>query len=227
MCSSNDIIVTYYAGITLQSFVKRRRRELNEITVWEIMRQLGKVQVSMSERGLAHNDIKEDNVCIRYSRFGIEVTAIDFGLANPLGKKVYICPFQPESWRKYPWVAPELLAGGCSSVASDTYSLASLLIYIYEEMSLPLPHQAALWAKEAMGPHPEKRTCINNFLKTCNPLIIDYKMRSDTEIEVPFSGRRKTRIAEELQPLYSPVTCKSSKYRKTNMLTSGWKASSD
>lgn len=95
VCSFQDIIVTNYAGITLQSFVKRRRRELNEVAVWDVMRQLGKVQVSMAARGFAHNDIKEDNVCIKYSRSGIHLTVIDFGLANLLGKRVYICPFSP------------------------------------------------------------------------------------------------------------------------------------
>lgn len=120
-----------------------------------------------------------------------------------------------------------MLAGGCSSVASDTYSLASLLIYMYEEMSLPLPHQAALWAKEAVGRLPEKRISVNSFLKSCNPLSIDYKRKWDTKPEMPSSGRRKTNIAEELQPLYSPVTCKGSKYRKTYMVVPGRKASSD
>lgn len=112
-------------------------------------------------------------------------------------------------------------------MASDTYSMASLLIYIYEEMSLPLPHQAALWVRKAMASPPEKRTTINSFLKTCNPLSIDYKIKYGKEIEIPLSGRKKTKIAEELQPLYSPVTCKSSKYRNTNMMTSGRNDSSD
>ncbi|KAK4319177.1 hypothetical protein Pmani_009865 [Petrolisthes manimaculis] len=157
------------------------------------MRQLGQVQDRMAARGLAHNDIKEDNVCIKFSDHGIELTFIDFGLANPLGNNVYFFPLKPQSWTKYPWVAPEVLAGGCSSVASDTYSLASLLIFMYKKMSLTLPQQAAVWVKTAIGNIPENRTKVITFLQTFNPLAIACDRIQDEETELLFRKRRITK----------------------------------
>ncbi|KAK3854295.1 hypothetical protein Pcinc_039217 [Petrolisthes cinctipes] len=165
----------------------------------------------MAARGLVHNDIKEDNVCIKFSGHGIEITFIDFGLANPLGNEVYLFPLQPESWNKYPWVAPEVLAGGCSSVASDTYSLASLLIFMYDKMSLSLPQQAAVWAKTAIGNIPENRTKVNTFLQTFNPLSIACDRNQDEETELLFRKRRKTKSTK----IQAYKVIRSSTERKT------------
>lgn len=80
-----------------------------------LARQLASALVAMQAAGLTHGDIKVENVMIE----GDRAILMDFGTAAHQGTRPrYGTPRT---------MAPELLAGGCSSYATDMYSLGVLL----------------------------------------------------------------------------------------------------
>lgn len=101
-------------------------------SVWHVLWQLGRTLNFMAERGIAHNDIKVDNVCVRISPANEKpvATLIDFGLATKYGTKTFKYPFMKKYWKLFQWMAPELLAGKTCSIESDVYSFGKLLYFL-------------------------------------------------------------------------------------------------
>lgn len=83
--------------------------------VIKLARQLASALMAIQAAGLTHGDIKAENVMIE----GDRSILMDFGTAAHQGSRPrYGTPCS---------MAPELLAGGCSTFASDMYSLGVLL----------------------------------------------------------------------------------------------------
>lgn len=129
------------------------------MSVWRVLRQLARTLNLMEERGIAHNDIKVDNVCVGFSPTNDEpeATLIDFGLATKYGTKTFKYPFMKKYRNLFQWMAPELLAGKTCSIASDVYSMGKLLYFLHREFSMPLPPKVMKWTRAASGQDPTKR----------------------------------------------------------------------
>lgn len=128
-------------------------------SVWRVLRQLARTLNLMAGRNIAHNDIKVDNVCVRFSPADKKpvATLIDFGLATKYGTKTFKYPFMKKYWNLFQWMAPELLAGKTCSIESDVYSLGKLLHFLHKEFSWPLPPKVKKWTRAAVGRNPAER----------------------------------------------------------------------
>ena len=95
------------------------------------------------ECGLAHNDLKGDN--IMYNEETDEYSVIDFGLSTPMGARPFPA-MDPHDYQRMDWIAPELKRGEPVTEASDIYSLGILLIDIVTGFRTP-----SYWALVAIG----------------------------------------------------------------------------
>ncbi len=99
----------------------------------QIVHQLARALAEAHARGIVHRDVKPENVVIETGT-GRPVL-VDFGVA------VRLDPTDAHTVRGSPaFMAPEVLAGGAASPASDLYSLACLA---YEVICGTLPFEAA------------------------------------------------------------------------------------
>ncbi|KAK8407847.1 hypothetical protein O3P69_002406, partial [Scylla paramamosain] len=124
VCIHTRQMISHFAGITAQRYFKRTAPSLGDTlsVFWQVSRTLQQVL----GKGLTHNDLKGDNVCVQVDTDVPEATIIDFGLARQVGTLlVYRKCSDP---KRLPWLAPELLrhTHPCGE-ASDVYSLAHLL----------------------------------------------------------------------------------------------------
>ena len=102
------------------------------------------------ERGVVHRDIKPENVLIAKLANGAEIVKVtDFGIAKSLTDRANLTQLGVVGTPAY--VAPELLAGGVASPASDVYAvgcvlyecLAGVPAFTGEAMAVALQHQKA------------------------------------------------------------------------------------
>ncbi|XP_071524405.1 fibroblast growth factor receptor-like [Panulirus ornatus] len=135
VCPRLGVIVSRYAGKTLEEYVRQRR--LTKLQLAYVLEAVMKTCKAMLDRGQCHNDIKMNNVCVkRVNSREPKVTLIDFGKAGPVGERPYI-PIGPWWHLLLPWLAPELLCVGTSSHASEVYSLGYLAQGLFKEASCP------------------------------------------------------------------------------------------
>uniref|UniRef100_A0A0P4VPY9 Protein kinase domain-containing protein n=1 Tax=Scylla olivacea TaxID=85551 RepID=A0A0P4VPY9_SCYOL len=104
VCVETCQMVTCFAGQIAKDFLLSPVTQFKDAVsvCLQVARTLRKIHL----RGVAHNDIKGNNVCVKVSDQGPIATIIDFGLARTIGtRSVY--PSAPAC--RYPWAAPELL----------------------------------------------------------------------------------------------------------------------
>ncbi|XP_037792921.1 serine/threonine-protein kinase Pkn1-like [Penaeus monodon] len=101
VCPEKMCLVTRYAGHTLDAHVVGRMHTEQRMSV---VKQVCNIVQSMHQQGLAHNDIKPANVCVRMSAEGPQVTVIDFGLTMVAGT----LPRLGIEWNERLCYAPEI-----------------------------------------------------------------------------------------------------------------------
>lgn len=137
VCMDEMELITVHAGSDLESYYKK---PVSEAKTFKIIKRLLGTIIVLNEFGIAHNDIKLTNVCIRDHMNGgeddddFDLTLIDFGLANKLGS----CVFKPFAYKakdhvKFKWLSKELLLGiEGSSLQTEAYSI----MYLIYELTL-------------------------------------------------------------------------------------------
>ena len=80
---------------------------------FQIIENLVLAVEKLHDKGITHNDIKEDNILVDPD---LGVHLIDLGIALPCGRNIGITCTEPKS---YPWMAPEVLNNGACTPASD------------------------------------------------------------------------------------------------------------
>ncbi|XP_037783571.1 serine/threonine-protein kinase pkn2-like [Penaeus monodon] len=127
VCPERMCLVTRYAGHTLDAHVVGRMHTEQRMSV---VRQVCNIVQSMHKHGLAHNDIKPANVCVRMGAGGARVTVIDFGLTMVAGT----LPRLGIQWNPRLPYAPEICGserkGPCGSL-SDVYAVGKLLLLVF------------------------------------------------------------------------------------------------
>ena len=98
-------------SVSLRDLLSSGPIELGE--AGEIVRQIQIGLQSLSASGLCHGDLSPGNILIDVNG---RIRLIDYGLANVI-----------ERVGTYPYVAPEVVAGGWATASSDLYSLGVLL----------------------------------------------------------------------------------------------------
>ncbi|HTI50803.1 MAG TPA: serine/threonine-protein kinase, partial [Planctomycetaceae bacterium] len=116
------LVSRYVAGTHLADLVVRRGRFPAQI-VWEIGRQLAEGLAALTERGVAHGDIRAANV--RLISAGTAVL-VDAGIRPSIDPFLTIHAGLPPD--RFDGIAPELIGASVSPNArSDAYALGSLL----------------------------------------------------------------------------------------------------
>ncbi|XP_071531462.1 tyrosine-protein kinase yes-like [Panulirus ornatus] len=91
------------------------------------LRQLGikagRQLLEIHEKDIIHNDFKTNNIIVSGPTEAPVVNIIDLGIACGEGENARLACHQPD----FPWIAPEVAAGGPSTKASDVYSFGFLM----------------------------------------------------------------------------------------------------
>lgn len=164
-CVKTRSLVSHFAGTIARKYLKSTTSVPDALSVFL---QVAETLRRMHSQGFVHNDIKDDNVCVREGSTGHVVTVIDLGMARPVGFwKLYTKKHYPSN---YPWVAPEhfLHTHPCSE-ASDAYMLG-YMIRRARSVHGELFHSPSLapvmaWAKKAVNAEPSSRPAIPELIK--------------------------------------------------------------
>ncbi|XP_042892695.1 serine/threonine-protein kinase pkn2-like [Penaeus japonicus] len=153
-------LVTMYAGRTLDWFIPSYR--LKPEHRYSAMTQVCKVAMALHRNGIAHNDIKPQNVCVEVTASGPQVTFIDFGLARRVGT----APRMLLKWNERLPYAPEICGAdkyGLCGPESDTYSVGKLLRQLFS--SKLLPQLLSNWYVKSKSRRPSDRSTLTTLVQ--------------------------------------------------------------
>ena len=100
-----------------------------------MMRQLVVAVAAMNARGISHNDLKMDNICVADTGSGYELCVIDLGLATTDGSRmVFLGEWEP--WCS--WFAPEMYIRDIEPVsgAVDVWAVGQFVAEILGKANL-------------------------------------------------------------------------------------------
>jgi serine/threonine-protein kinase len=120
-------ITELVAGGPLSRFVKRRGR----LGAAELLSLLGPVARALAEvhaAGIAHLDVKPQNILLARTAQGREPKLADFGIAEAIEEKRVTGPRQVLLY-SVNWAAPEQMIGEAVGPSSDVYALALVVVF--------------------------------------------------------------------------------------------------
>ncbi|XP_047486833.1 calcium-dependent protein kinase 14-like [Penaeus chinensis] len=160
VCPERLCLVSRYAGQTLDAHVVGRMHTEQRMSV---VRQVCNIVKIMHKHGLAHNDIKPANVCVRTGAAGARVTVIDFGLTMVAGS----LPRLEIQWHERLCYAPEICgserAGPCGSL-SDAYGVGKLMLFLFGGKQ-QMPQLLRLWFAKSQEVSPRERQGLGALLE--------------------------------------------------------------
>lgn len=154
VCLDTKEIITEYAGSTILQKILQGDLWSMKDKLWVTAQLLATVD-SLHKKGLCHNDIKSNNICIRRTPSDLyKVTIIDFGFARTTGSVVFQQPIRhPREIRS--WISPEVAGRGRCSPASDVFSLGTMLFELFCPRGFP--YKVKRWVTHAMSQQAEER----------------------------------------------------------------------
>lgn len=156
VCPENQALVTDFAGQSLGHLLDGGL--LDESEKLDVLGQVMNAASRGLKRKICHNDIRENNVCVKKRKTGVRATLIDYGLASLVGDNPFV------GCDSVPWVAPELFRDGVSSSATDTYSLGHLARELEPHDGF-YPEPLSTWVKNALNPNGKKRPRIGDGIR--------------------------------------------------------------
>jgi len=115
-------------GSSIREYV-RRDGELDRERLWQVMCQLVDALSALHDRGLLHRDLKSSNVLVQSDG---RLVLLDFGLVRELDD-----PGCGGGSGTAGYIAPERLAGGAATDASDWYSIGVMLLEVLSDTAPP------------------------------------------------------------------------------------------
>lgn len=157
MCLEKALIVTRYAGPTLQDWKLGDAGLLPRDWLY-ILSKVVLVLMDIHECRMTHNDVKSNNVCARKVPGGFEVTVIDFGMATLEGQRLHLVG----RWEPGFHNPPEFFRGrgGEPSRLTDAFSLGRLLQSFLKVKSPQLRD----WIRKSQSPSVESREGLDELL---------------------------------------------------------------
>ena len=113
------IIMEYCSGGDLFSFIKKRNYQLKEEKVVEIIYKLCKAVYYVHSYGIAHRDIKPDNVLLTSEDENADIRLLDFGLSKIVGPNQKCT----EPYGTLTYCAPEIILDKPYLKTVDSWSL--------------------------------------------------------------------------------------------------------
>lgn len=123
------LVTEFIEGETLLEYIHRGPSFREQL---EIIRQLIEAVNELHRLGIAHRDLKDINIMVRYTK-PVEIVVIDFGFSCPLDESRYC--HQQVGTPSY--MAPEIYLGVVTDLSKlDVYSLAVTIVMILTGLQL-------------------------------------------------------------------------------------------
>jgi len=126
-----------------------------------LLKQIAKGLEAAHLAGVVHRDLKPSNIMLTPAAEGTRAVLMDFGLARRHATNEAAVTQTGQIAGTFDYMAPELLAGGAASVASDLFALGKVTLFMATgSLSIDDPRLAEHWKaaiKRALDPDPERR----------------------------------------------------------------------
>lgn len=135
------MVLEHVRGRSLLALLRQEGPQPTAVVV-DLARQLLDGLAAIHAAGIAHGDVTSENVMVHQTHDGVvRLKLIDFGLSRLIGlAKDGTTALAPLLYGTPGFMAPELLHGGSSGMASDLYSAA---VVIYELLTGQMPFHAS------------------------------------------------------------------------------------
>lgn len=120
------IVMEHLSGGPLLSYFKARKYKLKEDRVREIVHQLSTALFYLKSFGIAHRDMKPDNIMMATDDEDAEIKLIDFGLSKIIGPKER----SKDPFGTIPYAAPEIILRKPYSHSVDIWSLGVTTFFL-------------------------------------------------------------------------------------------------
>ncbi|XP_076047425.1 uncharacterized protein LOC143028960 [Oratosquilla oratoria] len=181
------LITSYDGPTTLYAELKKEEVILNRKQFLDVLLQVAISLQGLQECGVAHNDLKPDNVVLRVEGDKYTATTIDLGHATVFGKT----PYPKVDWKLYQHVAPELTKGHQSSPKSDVFSMGQLMASTIGRVpALRQPDLLDL-IRAARKKKPEERITIQTLVETLRK-IFELEDYDDSGLQRSSLGENQT-----------------------------------
>lgn len=154
VCLESFMVTTRYGGPILRRWLGEESPLLPRQWV-DVAIKVVKIFEGVHSRGIVHNDLKGNNLCLEVTPTGIEVTLIDFVLAKRTGKSLSLsgaCP--PEFFEE---------GGGRCDSRSEVYAIGRLMRRILRRVRLETP-RLAVWQEESQRHEADSRPRLDDLL---------------------------------------------------------------
>lgn len=116
----------YLSGGPLLSYFKKRDYKLKELRVRDVVHQISTALFYLKSFGIAHRDMKPDNIMMASDEEDSEIKLIDFGLSKIIGPKER----SKDPFGTIPYAAPEIILRKPYSHSVDIWSLGVTTFFL-------------------------------------------------------------------------------------------------
>jgi serine/threonine protein kinase len=120
------IVMEYLSGGPLLSYFKEKKYKLKEERVRDIAHQIATSLFYLKSFGIAHRDMKPDNIMMADNNEDSEIKLIDFGLSKIIGPKER----SKDPFGTIPYAAPEIILRKPYSHSVDIWSLGVTVFFL-------------------------------------------------------------------------------------------------
>lgn len=120
------IVMEYLSGGPLLSHFKERKYKMKENRVRDIAHQIATSLFYLKSFGIAHRDMKPDNIMMASKDEDSEIKLIDFGLSKIIGPKER----SKDPFGTIPYAAPEIILRKPYSHSVDIWSLGVTIFFL-------------------------------------------------------------------------------------------------
>lgn len=120
------IVMEYLSGGPLLQYFKERKYKLKELRVRDIIHQIATSLFYLKSFGIAHRDMKPDNIMMATKDDDAEIKLIDFGLSKIIGPKER----SKDPFGTIPYAAPEIILRKPYSHSVDIWSLGVTAFFL-------------------------------------------------------------------------------------------------
>lgn len=161
VCPERFMIATRYGGPILHSWLAKDSPLLPKHWI-DIAAEIARIFSEIHSLGFVHNDIKTNNLCLEVTPDGLEVTVIDFGLAEKRGKRLHLSG----GWDEVDCYPPEFFKkrGGRCRARSDVYGIGKILRKIFRRARPETP-ALATWLERSQRMKPTTRPKLDLLLE--------------------------------------------------------------
>jgi serine/threonine protein kinase len=120
------IVMEHLSGGSLLGYFKQKKYKVSEKRVKDIAHQIATALFYLKSFGIAHRDMKPDNIMMATNEDDSEIKLIDFGLSKIIGPKER----SKDPFGTIPYAAPEIILRKPYSHSVDVWSLGVTLFFL-------------------------------------------------------------------------------------------------